>query len=94
MIWELDTNWMLFAIAAVAAIAYMLALLLEAVLGGQGYGPFGNAFLITAGFFGAIYLANRQGIDLSEVGKATAFGLVGAFVVLFVMVLLRMLLRR
>ncbi len=93
MLWELDTSWLLFAIAAVAALAYMLSLGLDFLMRDQGFGPMGNAGIISGGFFGAILLANYNGIDLSEVGRAATYGLGGAFVLFLVATLARSLIR-
>ena len=54
MIWDANFLVLMFAIAAVSAIAYMLALWLDFLMRDQAYGPFGNAFIIVCGFFGAI----------------------------------------
>ncbi len=94
MIWEVNFYWLLFAVAAVTAIAYMLSLWLDFLMRDQAYGPFGNALIITGGFFGAIFGANYYGIDLSAIGKATAYGLGGAFVLFFVATLARTLSHR
>ena len=94
MIWDANFLVLTFAIAAVSAIAYMLALWLDFLMRDQAYGPFGNAFIIVCGFFGAIYGANYYGIDLSEIGKATAYGMGGAFVLFLLATLARTLSHR
>lgn len=94
MLMKMDTSWLLFAIAAVTMLAYLLSLGLDAVLRDDGYGPFGNALIISGAFFGTIYLANRQGYRFSSLMDAAASGLGGAFVALFVLIIVRAILRR
>ena len=89
MIWDVDLGWLSMAVAAVAAFAYMLSLMLESSLGSETMGPFLNAALITAGFFLGITAVNYQGIAVSELKMALIFGLSGAFVLLFSVLLLR-----
>lgn len=89
MIWDLDFGWLLMAVGVVSMISYMLALMMESSVGPGGFGPFGNAALITAGFFGGITAANYQGIAISELKFALMIGLAGSFALLLVMVLMR-----
>jgi len=90
MIWNLDWGWFLMALSSVAIVSYILCLMLESSLGGEGYGPFGNAALITAGFFGAIFGANYYyGVNLRELGDALVYGIGGAFGLFLLMVILR-----
>lgn len=89
MIWNVDGSWLLMAFAVVAGISYMLVLLMEASIGSEGFGPFGNATLITAGFFLGIAGANYQGFSFPELKYAMMAGLCGSFVLMFVMMLIR-----
>ena len=89
MIWDVDFTWLLMAIGAVSAFAYMLSLMLESSLGSETLGPFVNAGLITGGFFLGIAAANHHGISVSELKLALIVGLSGAFVMLFSVLLVR-----
>lgn len=89
MIWNVDTSWLLMAIATVWALGYMMSLMLESSLGGEGFGPFANATLITAGFFLGITAANYQGISISGLKYALMIGLAGSFVLTFFTFLIR-----
>ena len=89
MLWDVDIAWLLMAISAVAGLAYMLSLLMESSIGREGFGPFGNAALITAGFFLSILAANYQGVSVSELKYALMIGLSGSFVLMLLMFLLR-----
>lgn len=89
MIWDIDFAWLLMAIGAVSAFAYMLSLMLESSLGGETMGPFVNAALITGGFFLGIAGANYYGIVISELKLALIVGLLGSFAMFFSVLLVR-----
>jgi len=94
MLWNLDLVWAVMAFGVVIGVSYMLCLMMESSLGQEGYGPMGNAALITIGFFGTIYVANLQGINLRELDRAIVWGLAGAFGTFLVMVLIKAVLAR
>ena len=83
MLSSLDTSSLMFAIAFVAIFSLMLGMALDGVMQDDGFGPFGNMIIITAGFFLGIFAANRWGFRFSELEIAVATGLGGAFVALF-----------
>lgn len=94
MLMKLDPAWLIFAVVTVSMFAYMFSLGLDAILNEDGFGPFGNAGIITAGFFGTIYLANGQGIRFSSLLEAALTGLGGAFAAMLVLTFLKALLGR
>ena len=94
MLWNLDFGWLVLAFGTVIGIAYMMSLMIESSIGREGFGPMGNATIITVGFFGTILLANHQGINLRELKDALIYGLGGAFALMLVAVLLRAIFRR
>ena len=94
MLWNLDFGWAVMAFGVVVGVSYMLCLMMESSLGREGYGPIGNAALITIGFFGTIYVANLQGINLKELDHAIVWGLAGAFGIFLGMVLVKAVLAR
>lgn len=79
MLWNLESGWLLMAIAAVAFVSFMVALLLDAIMGPDGFGPVGNAIVVTAGFFATIALINMAGTRLTDLRLAAAYGIAGAF---------------
>lgn len=83
MLSSLDTSSLMFAITIVAILSLMLGMALDGVMHDDGFGPFGNMVIITAGFFLGIFAANRWGFRFSELEVAVATGLGGAFVALF-----------
>lgn len=89
MIWDVDAVWLLMAFGAVAALSFMLSLLLESNIGREGFGPFGNSAMITAGFFIAIAAANHQGYSFGELKYALIVGLCGSFALMFVTLLVK-----
>lgn len=94
MLWNLGMGWAVLAGGTVFGISYMLALMMESSIGREGYGPFTNATIISAGFFGTIYYANTQGINLSELQDALMYGGAGALGLLLLTFLLRALATR
>jgi hypothetical protein len=89
MLWDVDIGWLLMAFGTVAGISYMLALTMESSIGREGFGPFGNAGLITTGFFLGILSANYQGVSFSELKYALMVGMVGSFALMLFMFVLR-----
>ena len=81
MIWNLSPWWLFLAVAAVAVLAFIFSLGLNAIIGRDGFGPFGTMGIVTGGFFGSIYGVNAYGVRLSELQEAVFAGLVGAFIV-------------
>lgn len=94
MLWNIEFFWGVLAFGTVTGIAYMMCLMMESTIGREGYGPMGNAFLIVAGFFGAILVANYNGINLKQLDEAITYGLGGAFVTFLVMLLARAVILR
>jgi uncharacterized membrane protein YeaQ/YmgE (transglycosylase-associated protein family) len=82
MLSSLDTSSLLFAVAFVAIVSLLLGTVLDGVMQDDGFGPFGNMIIITAGFFLGIFAANRWGIRFTELEVAVATGLGGASVTL------------
>jgi len=79
MIWNLDAAWLMMAVAAVMVMAIFFGAALHAVMGEDGFGPTGNMILFTAGFMGAIVVANLYGVSLRDLKLAAVTGLSGAF---------------
>lgn len=89
MLWNLETSWLLMAVAVVALLSYLLALALNAIMGSDGFGPLGNTVIVTTGFFLGIFVANSYGMVLRDLTLATAAGLTGSFVSLAMLALLK-----
>lgn len=89
MLWNLDTGWLLMAIAAVCVIGFFVGSALESIMGEDGFGPTGNMVVFVAGFFTAIFALNSYGISLRDVTLATSSGLAGAFVSICTLALLK-----
>lgn len=94
MIWNLDTGWLMMAIAAVAVMAMFFGAALDAIMREDGFGPFGNMVLFTVGFFAAIIIANTVGINLRDLKLAMAYGLGGAFATVSVMAMFKAVVAR
>ncbi len=89
MLSHLDTTWLLFAFAIIAAFGFFFGTALDAIMGEGGFGPTGNTLLFILGFFVAVVIANRHGVYLSDLKLAVACGLGGAFVFISVLALIK-----
>jgi hypothetical protein len=94
MLWNLDASWLMMAIATVAVLSYFFGSALDALMREDGFGAFGNAFIISSGFFLTILGANQQGYNLRELHFAVFVGLFGAFLVLATLTLAKALIAR
>ena len=94
MLWNLDVSMLAFAIVTVALFSFALGMMLDGVMGEDGFGPVGNMVVITAGFFLGVFAVNSYGLNLRDLTFATATGLGGAFVSLLSLALLKAALRR
>ena len=79
MIWNLETGWLMMAVASVAVLSLFFGSALDAIMREDGFGSLGNMLLFTFGFFMAIVIANTYGINLRDLKMAVAYGLGGAF---------------
>lgn len=89
MLLKLDPSWLMMAVAAVAVLFYIFALGMDAIMKSDGFGPIGNAIVMTAGFFLAILTANAYGIWFADATAATLAGLCGAFAALMILALIK-----
>jgi hypothetical protein len=94
MLWNLDASWLMMAVATVAVLSYFFGSGLDALMREDGFGSFGNALIISGGFFASILGANQQGYNLRELHVAVLVGLTGAFVVLAALAAVKALLAR
>ncbi len=79
MLTNLDPTWMMMAFVIVAILSFIFGMALDGLMGSEGFGPIGNTFVVTAGFFLGIFAANLYGIHFYDVKMAVATGLCGAF---------------
>lgn len=89
MIWNLEPGWLMMAVATVAVLSLFFGSALDAIMREDGFGPIGNMFLFTFGFFMAIIVANTYGINLRDLKTAMAYGLGGAFATVSVLALIK-----
>lgn len=94
MIWNLSLGWLFMAVATVSILSFMFSLGLNAIIGRDGFGPFGTMTIFTGGFFGSIYVINYFGVRLSHLQEAILTGIAGAFLVLMTLLLLKAIARR
>jgi hypothetical protein len=89
MIWNLETGWLMMAVASVAVLSLFFGSALDAIMREDGFGSLGNMLLFTFGFFAAIIIANTYGINLRDLKMAVAYGLGGAFATVSVLAALK-----
>lgn len=94
MFLKLDAMSLLLAISMVGILSFIVSLGLDAIVGEDGFGATGNAVVITAGFFFSMFLMIRFGWNLTDKKFAVACGLVGAFLCLTTLMLLKALVKR
>jgi hypothetical protein len=94
MIWNLDTAWLLMAIATVVVLSFFFGAALDYLMRDDGFGSTGNMIIVSVGFFLGIVAVNQQGYDLHELHRAVMVGLAGAFVCLALMTLLKGMIAR
>ncbi|TKT75253.1 hypothetical protein [Aquamicrobium sp. LC103] len=94
MLSNLDAGWLIMAIAVVGIFSFIFSMALDAIMGRDGFGPTGNAVILTAGFFLSLFLAEWWGLRLAPLTFATAIGLGGAFVCLTLLTVLKAALDR
>lgn len=89
MLATLGIGWLVMAVAVVGILSFILGMALDKLMGGDGFGPVGNMIVVTGGFFLSIFGANLYGYHFHDLKIAVATGLVGAFVLLGVLSLLK-----
>ena len=89
MFLHLDTTWLLFAFAIIAAFGFFFGTALDAIMKESGFGPTGNTLLFIFGFCFAVVVASKHGISLSDLRLAVACGLGGAFAFISVLALVK-----
>lgn len=94
VIWNLSAWWLFMAVSVVTILSFILSMGLSAVIGRDGVGPTPMTVIITGGFFGSIYLLNLYGVRLSNLQEASFAGLVGAFIVLMTVLVLKSAINR
>lgn len=94
MIWNLDTSWLMMAVAIVSMLSFFLGMALDGVMGDDGFGAVGNTVIITTGFFLGIFIANTYGIYLKDLKLAITAGLCGAFLALGTLAISKSILAR
>ncbi|MHB2267849.1 hypothetical protein [Aliihoeflea sp. PC F10.4] len=78
MLMNLSFIWMALAVASVVILSFALGLLLDAVVGEDGFGAVGNAIVLTAGFFLTIAVFNHFGQIFHDLRLGIVYGTAGA----------------
>lgn len=94
MLWNLAFIWLAMALACVTILSFIVATMLNALIGDEAFGATGNTVIMTLGFFAAIYLANFLGYRLTDLARAIPVGVGGAFALLGFLVVFKGTMRR
>lgn len=82
------------AVAVVAMLSFFIGLAVNAIMKEDGFGPVGNAVIVTAGFFLSIHFANEYGIRFRDVQFASVVGIAGSMSILFLLTSIKLYLNR
>jgi hypothetical protein len=85
--------WLVLGIATMGMLAFLIGNAIDRLINENGFGPVGNAIVITAGFFLSIYLANRHGIRFRGLEVACYFGIISAMGTLLTLTIIKKILR-
>lgn len=94
MLLKLNSSWLMMAVGTVIVLSFFFGSALNALMREDGFGAFGNSAVISGGFFLTILAANYQGYNLRELHLAIIVGLVGAFVLLTSLTIIKALISR
>lgn len=94
MFLPVDTNTQIYLFVVVAVLAFFLATAMDSVLGVDGFGVIGNQTIIISGFYLGWFVARRYHFPLSDFDNVVVSGLVGAFVMLTLLSIIKAVLSR
>lgn len=89
-----DTDVLIFVLTIILIFGFFLGHAMDGVLGDEGFGSYGNMFIIIIGFTAGIYVMHYLGMSLRDMRFAVGGGLAGAFALLASMVLGKNILHR
>lgn len=78
MLMSLSFIWMALAVASVVILSFVLGLLLDAVVGEDGFGAVGNTVVLATGFFLTIAVFNHFGHAFHDLRLGIVYGIAGA----------------
>lgn len=81
MIWNLDSQWLILAVAAAGILSFFFGMAMDGIMGKDGFGPIANSLIICGSFFLTVYICNLAGISLRRLEVAVPYGLTGSFLV-------------
>lgn len=90
MPWTLTTEGFLIALAIVAAMSFIIAIGVDAIVGADGLGTSGNALVMTVGFFLAVLVVRQLGWTGEDARYGVGAGMVGAFLALAIAMLAKL----
>ncbi len=94
MIWNLDSQWLILAVATASILSFFFGMAMDGIMGKDGFGPIMNSFIVCGSFFATVYILNMVGISLRRLEVAVPYGLTGSFVVFALLAVSKALLKR
>jgi hypothetical protein len=94
MIWNLDSQWLILAVATASILSFFFGMAMEGIMGKDGFGPIINSVIICVSFFATVYICNLAGISLRRLEVAVPYGLTGSFFVFALFAVSKALLKR
>jgi hypothetical protein len=82
------------AAITVALLSFIFGYALDRIMNEDGFGPTGNMFIMTAGFFLGIYAANLYGVHFRHLDMGVGAGVLSGFITLTILTLFKALLNR
>lgn len=94
MIWNLDTQWLILAVASAGIFSFFFGMAMDGIMGKDAFGPIMNSVIICASFFATVYVCNLLGISLRRLEVAVPYGLTGSFVAFVLIAVSKALFKR
>jgi hypothetical protein len=91
---QLSAEWFLVFLAILLMASFVVGQAMNAVMGRQGFGAFGNMVVLAIGFYVGLCAGEAMRIDLRAIEIRFGFAVATAFAVLFALTLLKRLFLR
>ena len=94
MIQYLDSDMLLFVLAAICVASYFTAIATDGVLGGDGFGVIGNMLILMTGAIIGLFSLDYVDVPLQGHVAGAVAAISGGFIILTVMSLIKNILSR
>lgn len=94
MFFVMDTQTQLFLFTTIVLGSFFLGNAMDGVLGGHGFGIFGNMIIIVAGFLVGLWFGKYYGFSVTTLRIGVVAGLIGSFTCLLALCVFKSILNR